>query len=148
MEYPEELSRARFQYVLDRIASANENSFKVFGIFQGVMTSLLTALVALCLTYRSLLIPPDRAIQFAYAVLIVLSLSAALSLLVLIANTVSWWRYREEETTMLVEAGATRAAPSIRSLLRWNEFYLGVGIVAATCGSWIIGTSQLIPTIS
>lgn len=139
----------RYKYILQQIHTVNENVYRFLGIFQALVTALVTVALALFVSYSKWNIKASTARSAELGLLILITIIAAFTVLLLVVGILSWVDYRHEEcevTEKYVAAGF-RTNPRLRNFYRWYETYIILFVVAVTVLLWILGESFLIPRI-
>ena len=140
----------RYKFILQQIHTTNENVQKFLGIFQGVATTLLTAGIGLFVGYRKWNLTPSIAETGIEAVMWLVTLTSAFTILMVLAGLFSWFDYRKEECLLLercVGPGA-RDLPRLKNFWRWYETYIIMFIVAAAGFLWFYVHAVVLPSMA
>ena len=139
----------RYKYILQQIHTVNENVYRFLGIFQALVTALVTAALVLFISYSKWNINASTARTAETGLLVLITVIAGFTVLLLVVGVLSWVDYRHEEcevTEKYVAAGF-RKKPRLRNFYRWYETYIILFVVAVTVLLWILAESFLIPRI-
>jgi uncharacterized membrane protein len=139
----------RYKYILQQIHTVNENVYRFLAIFQTLVTAIVTAALALFVSYSKWGISPSTARTGVTGLLILATVIAAFTVLLVVVGVLSWLDYRREEcelTARYFEPGF-RSPPRLRNFYRWYETYVIVFIVASIITIWVLGEVLLIPKI-
>ncbi len=139
----------RYKYILQQIHTVNENVYRFLAIFQTLVTAIVTAALALFVSYSKWGISPSTARIGVTGLLILATVIAGFTVLLVVVGVLSWLDYRREEcelTAKYFEPGF-RSPPRVRNFYRWYETYVIIFIVAVTITIWILGEVLIIPKI-
>lgn len=139
----------RYKYILQQIHTVNENVYRFLAIFQTLVTAIVTAALALFVSYSKWGISPSTARTGVTGLLILATVIAAFTLLLVVVGVLSWLDYRREEcelTARYLEPGF-RKPPRVGNFYRWYETYVIIFIIAVTITIWILGEVLIIPKI-
>jgi hypothetical protein len=139
----------RYKYILQQINSVNENVYRFLAIFQTLVTAIVTAALVLFVSYSKWKISPATARTGVQAALILVTVIACFTILLVVIGVASWFDYRCEEcdlTAKYFEADF-RSRPRFRNFYRWYETYILLFVLAVTILLWVLGESFLIPRI-
>ncbi|MFG1914578.1 hypothetical protein [Micromonospora sp. NPDC048898] len=139
----------RYRYILRQIEGANQNTYRFLALYQAIATSLATACVALFLGYGSWGIRPEFARAGLIALMFLLSLVAAFSVVLIVAGIFTWVDYRREECQLvnLVAGDGFRSPPQWRGFLRWYETWIIAFIFASLAAMWLVVVHLLLPML-
>jgi hypothetical protein len=139
----------RYQYILQQLHTVNENVYRFLAIFQTVVTALVTAALALFVGYSKWKIAPGTARTGVLGLLVLATVIAAFTILLIVVGVLAWLDYRREECELTAKyfAADFRSPPRLRNFYRWYETYIVLFIIAVTVLLWILVTALLIPRI-
>lgn len=140
----------RYKYILQQIHTVNENVYRFLAIFQTLVTAIVTAALGLFVGYRKWNIAPETARTGELGLLILATVIAAFTVLLVVVGVLSWFDYRSEECDLTARYFARdfRSKPKLRNFYRWYETYIVLFIVAVTILIWILSESFIIPRIT
>ncbi|MGH3770161.1 MAG: hypothetical protein ACRDRW_01965 [Pseudonocardiaceae bacterium] len=146
-EKTSEFVMERYKYILQQIHTINENVYKFLALFQTVGTALSTAILGLFVSHDKWGIPRDVAHAGVIGLLLLITASAAFTVLIIIVGVVSWFDYRSEECELSDRffLPGFRTPPRLRNCLRWYETYITLFIVVVTSLLWILAAVYLLP---
>jgi hypothetical protein len=130
----------RYKYILQQIHATNENVYKFLALFQTVGTALVTAILGLFVSRDKWGIPRDVVHAGVIGLLLLITASAAFTVLFIVVGVTSWLDYRREECELadrFFQPGF-RTPPRLRNCLRWYETYIVLFIVIVTSLLWIL----------
>lgn len=139
----------RYKYILQQIHVVNENVYRFFAIFQTLATAITTVALALFVGYSKWGIDPATARTGVRGLLLLITIIAGFTVLLVVAGILSWLDYRREECELAARYVSTdfRPAPRLRNFYRWYETYIILFIIAAAVLLWILGETLVIPRI-
>ena len=139
----------RYKYILQQINSVNENVYRFLAIFQTLVTAIVTAALILFVSYSKWRIAPVTAQTGIQAALMLVTVIACFTVLLIVIGVVSWFDYRCEECDLTAKyfAADFRSRPQARNFYRWYETYILLFVLAVTVLLWVLGESFLIPRI-
>lgn len=139
----------RYKYILQQINSVNENVYRFLAIFQTLVTAIVTAALVLFVSYSKWKIAPATARTGIQGALILVTVIACFTILLIVIGVASWLDYRREEIELTARyfAPGFRSQPKIRNFYRWYETYIILFVLAATALLWILGEAFLVPRI-
>jgi len=139
----------RYKYILQQIHTINENVYRFLAIFQTIATALVTAALALFVGYSKWGIKAGTARDGITGLLILITVMAAFTVLMIVVGTASWFDYRREECELVAKYFEPdfRGKPRLRNFYRWYETYIVLFIIAVTVLLWILGEALLMPKI-
>jgi hypothetical protein len=140
----------RYKYILQQIHTLNENIYRFFGIFQTLVTAIVTALLVLFVGYSKWGIAPDTARTGVRGLLVLASVTAGFTILLIVVGVLSWLDYRREECELTAEyfQPGFRSSPKLRNFYRWYETYVVIFIIAAIALLWVLSEKLIIPQMS
>lgn len=139
----------RYKYILQQIHTVNENVYRFLTIFQTLVTAIVTAALALFVSYAKWGVAPSTARTGVTGLLILVTVIAGFTTVLVVVGVLSWLDYRREEcelTAKYFEPGF-RSPPRLRNFYRWYETYVIVFIIAVTITIWLLGEVLIIPKI-
>lgn len=89
----------RYKYILQQINSVNENVYRFLAIFQTLVTAIVTAALVLFVSYSKWKIASATAQTGIQAALILVTVIACFTVLLIVIGVVSWFDYRYENVT-------------------------------------------------
>ncbi|MEU8084183.1 hypothetical protein AB0B57_11265 [Micromonospora sp. NPDC049101] len=139
----------RYRYILQQIQAANENVHRFLGIYQTLATALIGAALAIFVRYTDWGITSETARASILALMWLVTVIAAFTVLVVIVGVLTWLDYRQEECQLLSEVlhPEFRAPPRLRNFYRWYETYIVAFIAVTVAMMWWCGTELIIPSI-
>ncbi|MFG3697687.1 hypothetical protein ACGF5C_07165 [Micromonospora sp. NPDC047620] len=139
----------RYRYILQQIQAANENVHRFLGIYQALATALVGAALALFVGYRDWGVPPATARAGIVALLWLVTVVAAFTVLVVIVGVLTWLDYRNEECQLLSDVlhPEFRVPPTLRNFYRWYETYIIAFIAVTVAAMWWFAFELVIPVI-
>jgi uncharacterized membrane protein len=139
----------RYRYILQQINSMNENVYRFLAIFQTLVTAIVTAALVLFVSYSKWKIAQATARTGIQGALILVTVIACFTILLIVIGVASWLDYRREEVELTARyfAPGFRSQPKIRNFYRWYETYIILFVLAATALLWILGEAFLVPRI-
>lgn len=153
MSQPPETAAAmeveRYKYVLQQLHTVNENVYRFLAIYQTIATVLVGAVLTLFVRYRDWHVRPHEARIGVVALLLLVSVVAAFTVLLIIIGMVAWLDYRREEceiTDVAVRPGYRRR-PDLGNVWRWYETYIIAFIVVSMGLMWLGAILILVPAI-
>ncbi|GID31791.1 hypothetical protein [Paractinoplanes brasiliensis] len=156
MTQPSDIDRAqafeveRYKYLLQQLHAVNENVYRFLAIYQTLATALVGAALALFVKYDDWKIERGIAQIGVVAVLALVTVIAAFTVLLIVIGVLTWLDYRREEcefTEDVVRKGF-RKAPDPRNFWRWYETYIVLFIVGSVGFMWLGAALVLLPAMS
>ena len=156
MTNPAPLDRAqafeveRYKYILQQLHTVNENVYRFLAIYQTLATVLVGAALALFVRYEDWKIRPEIAQIGAVAILVLVTVIAGFTVLLIVVGVFSWLDYRREECELTEEAvrPGFRRAPDPRNFWRWYETWIVGFIAASILVMWGLAVVVVLPAIS
>lgn len=144
-----EFALERYRYILQQIHTVNENVHRFLTIYQTLATALVGAAVALFVGYRKWEIAPSTARGGVIGLLLLATVVAAFTCMLIVVGALAWLDYRNEECDITDEVVglAFRARPRSGNLFRWYETYVLLFIVVSMATMWVLAGAFLIPSI-
>ncbi|MFJ8020516.1 hypothetical protein [Streptomyces sp. NPDC096311] len=144
-----EFALERYRYILQQIHAVNENVHRFLAIYQTLATALVGAAVALFVGYRKWEVAPDVARGGVIGLLILATVVAAFTCMLIVVGALTWLDYRNEECDITDEVVGLgfRARPRSGNLLRWYETYVLLFIVVSVVTMWLLAGLFLLPAI-
>ena len=145
----EDFKLERYKFILQEIHFLNENIHKYLALFQALATGVISAGVAVFVSWQKLNISVDTARMAIYGLLGLVVFLAFFVILFILAGMFSWFDYRKEEVELLDKAVGKgfRSAPKLGNLWRWYETYLILFIIVFVVVMFVFTTGQIIPLI-
>ena len=156
MTNPAPLDRAqafeveRYKYILQQLHTVNENVYRFLAIYQTLATVLVGAALALFVRYEDWSIRPEIARIGIVAILLLVTVIAGFTVLLIVVGVFSWLDYRREECELTEEVvrPGFRRAPDPRNFWRWYETWIVGFIVASIVVMWALAAAIVLPAIS
>lgn len=139
----------RYQFKLQQIHTVNENLYRFLAIYQGLATTLIGGVVALFVGYRRWGISPSTARGGVIGLLLLTTVTAAFTAMLIAVGVLTWLDYRNEEcdlTDEVVRPGF-RSRPQVGNVLRWYETYMVFFIVLSTAAMWLFALLVILPAM-
>lgn len=139
----------RYKYILQQINAVNESAHRYLAVYQSLTTAVATAGVALFVGYGNLGITVKAAKSGLVALMLLESLIAGFSVLLILSGVLSWYDYRKEEcalTDRYIHPGF-RDKPRWANFFRWHETYIVLFMITSTASMWILVLDILIPLL-
>ncbi|WP_246296196.1 hypothetical protein OG879_11565 [Streptomyces caniferus] len=144
-----EFALERYRYILQQIHAVNENAYRFLAIYQTLATTLVGAALTLFVGYRKWEVTPATARGGVIGILILVTMAAAFTVMLIVVGAVAWLDYRNEEcdvTDEMVGPGF-RKRPRPGNLLRWYETYVLLFIIVSMITMWILAESFILPAM-
>lgn len=144
-----EFALERYRYILQQIHTVNENAHRFLAIFQTLATTLVGAALGLFVGYRKWGVDPATARGGVIGLLVLTTVVAAFTSLLIVVGAFAWIDYRNEEcdiTDELVGPGF-RKRPRPGNLLRWYETYVLLFIIVSVLSMWLLAGFFLLPVM-
>ena len=144
-----ELQVERYKFLQQQLHTVNENVYRFLTIYQTLATTLVAGALALWVGYRKWGIDPALARHGVIGVLVLVSVVAVFTVLLIFVGILNWLDYRYEEcrlTDEIVYPGF-RSPPRTRNLLRWYETWVLLFIAASLAFMWIYAAVVVLPTM-
>ncbi|MCU8594002.1 MULTISPECIES: hypothetical protein [Streptomyces] len=145
----DELALERYRYILQQIHTVNENAHRFLALYQTLATALISAALVLFVGYRGWGLEPATARGGVVGLLVLVTLVAAFTGLLIVIGALAWLDYRNEEcdiTDELIGPGF-RKRPQPRNFLRWYETYVALFILFSVLTMWVIAATLLLPAM-
>lgn len=139
----------RYKYILQQIHTVNENVYRFFAIFQTLVTAIVTVALALFVNYSRWGIAPETARIGVRGLLLLTSVIASFTVLLIVVGVLSWLDYRREEYDLTIKYASAdfRSAPQLRNFYRWYETYIVLFVIGVSSMLWILGETFIISRI-
>ena len=155
MTQPPEIDRAqafeveRYKYLLQQLHTVNENVYRFLAIYQTLATVLLGAALTLFVRYDDWKIEPEIARIGIVSILLLVTVIAAFTVLLIVVGALNWLDYRREECELTEEAvrPGFRRPPDPRNFWRWYETYIVAFIVGSVGFMWLGAAVVLLPAV-
>ncbi len=144
-----DFSLERYRFILQQIHTVNENLYRFLAIYQGLATTLVGGVVALFVGYRRWGISPLTARDGVIGLLLLTTVTAAFTTMLIAVGVFAWLDYRNEEcdlTDEMVRPGF-RTRPRVGNVLRWYETYMLLFIVLSTAAMWLFALLVILPSM-
>ncbi|MFD8272384.1 hypothetical protein [Streptomyces flaveolus] len=144
-----EFALERYRYILQQIHAVNENAYRFLAIYQALATTLVGAALALFVGYRRWQVGPATARDGVVGLLILATVVAAFTVMLIVVGALAWLDYRNEEcdiTDEMVRPGF-RKRPIAKNLLRWYETYMVLFIAVSVITMWILAGVFVLPAM-
>jgi hypothetical protein len=144
-----ELQIERYRYLQQQLHTVNENVYRFLTIYQTLATTLVAGALALWVGYRRWGIEPALARHGVVGILVLTSVVAAFTVLLIFVGILNWLDYRREECRLTDEVvyPGFRLPPRTSNLLRWYETWVLLFIVASVVFMWVYAVTVVLPTI-
>jgi hypothetical protein len=148
-ELVRQMQLERYKYLLQQLHTVNENVYRFLAIYQALISTLAGGALALWVGYRRWGISPSLARHGIVGILVLVTLIAVFTVLLIIVGILNWLDYRREECRFTDEVAypGFRLPPETRNLLRWYETYVVLFILATVAAVWIYGLLVVLPTV-
>lgn len=155
MTQPPQVDRAqafeveRYKFLLQQLHTVNENVYRFLAIYQTLATVLVGAALVLFVRYDEWRIEPGVARIGIVAILLLVTVIAAFTVLLIVIGVFTWLDYRREECELTEDAirPGYRRPPDPRNFWRWYETYI-VGFIVGSVGfMWLGAGAVLLPAM-
>jgi uncharacterized membrane protein YidH (DUF202 family) len=139
----------RYKYLLQQLHTVNENVYRFLGIYQTLATVLVGGALTLFVRYDDWHIDKEIARIGIVALLLLVTVIAAFTVLLIVVGALNWLDYRREEcelTDTAVRAGFRRP-PDPKNFWRWYETYIVLFIVVSVGFMWLGAGIVLLPAM-
>jgi uncharacterized iron-regulated membrane protein len=139
----------RYKYILQQLHTVNENVYRFLAIYQTIATVLVGAALTLFVRYPDWHIKPHLARLGITSLLMLVTVVALFTILLIVIGMITWLDYRREEcavTDVAVRPGF-REQPRVGNIWRWYETYIIAFIVASVTFMWLGAGLILLPAI-
>jgi hypothetical protein len=139
----------RYKYILQQIHTVNENVYRFLAIYQALAVALVSGGLTLFVGYRRWNISALVARDGIVGLLVLLTMVAGFTALLVVIGILNWLDYRREEcelTDVAVYRGF-RKPPSTRNFFRWYETYILLFIVGSAVSLWACALICVIPAM-
>ncbi|MGV9311127.1 hypothetical protein ACWDR0_02895 [Streptomyces sp. NPDC003691] len=145
-----EFALERYRYLLQQINAVNENVHRFLAIYQTLATALVGAAVALFVGYRKWGLAPDVARSGVIGLLVLATVVAVFTCLLVVIGALAWLDYRNEECDLTDEivGPGFRTRPRSGNLLRWYETYVLLFILGSVATMWLLAGLLLLPEMT
>jgi hypothetical protein len=140
----------RYRYILQQLHATNENVHRFLGIYQTLATALAGAAITLFVGYREWEISASIARVGVVGLLVLLTLVALFTSLLIVISVLTWLDYRREECALTDKAVGPqfRQPPAARNFFRWYETYVLGFIITSLLALWLLATTLLLPAMT
>ncbi|MFJ6605695.1 hypothetical protein [Streptomyces lydicus] len=145
-----EFALERYRYILQQIHAVNENAYRFLAIYQTLATALAGAALALFVGYKKWGIAPAEARGGVTGILILATVVATFTAILIIVGLLAWLDYRKEECDITDElvAQGFRERPRVGNILRWYETYIVLFIVVSMIAMWTLAGVFVFPVMN
>jgi hypothetical protein len=139
----------RYKYILQQLHTLNENVYKFLALYQTLATALVGAGLALFVGYKRWGIEPATARSGIVALLWLVTLVAAFTMLLIVMGVLNWLDYRREECELADETvyPGFRKPPRLGNLFRWYETYILLFIASSMVFMWVYAINLILPAM-
>ncbi len=139
----------RYKYILQQLHTLNENVYKFLALYQTLATTLVGAGLALFVGYQGWGIDVRTARLAIVALLWLVTLVAAFTMLLIVVGVLNWIDYRREECELADEIvyPGFRRPPRIGNFVRWYETYILLFIASSIGFVWVYAEVLLLPAM-
>jgi hypothetical protein len=140
----------RYKYILQQLHTVNENVYRFLAIYQTIATVLVGAALTLFVRYEDWHIRPEVARIGIVAILLLLTVVAGFTVLLIVVGVLNWLDYRREEcelTEVAVRPGF-RHPPRTTNFWRWYETWMVAFIVGSLVFLWLGTVAVVLPAIA
>ncbi|MGW2743931.1 hypothetical protein [Streptomyces sp. NPDC001450] len=144
-----EFALERYRFILQQIHAVNENAHRFLAIYQTLATTLIGAVLALFVGYRKWGVSPATARGGVIGLLILTTVVAAFTVMLIVVGALAWLDYRNEEcdiTDEMVGAGF-RKRPRPSNFFRWYETYVLLFIIVSVITMWTLASFFVLPAM-
>jgi len=148
-EFLHEFTSERYKFILQQIHVTNENVYRFLAIYQTLMTVLVGAQISLFVWYKRWGLSAHTGRVGLVALLLLESMIACFTRLMVIIGTITWVDYRNEEcdlTDRMVYVGF-RERPKKKNFFRWYETYIALFVVLTIAIIWLLSFVFLLPNV-
>jgi hypothetical protein len=140
----------RYKYILQQLHTVNENVYRFLAIYQTLATVLVGAALTLFVRYEDWKIRPEVASIGIVAILLLVTVIAGFTVLLIVVGVLNWLDYRREEcefTEITVRPGFRRP-PDPKNFWRWYETWIVAFIVGSVGFMWLGALAVVIPAMA
>jgi hypothetical protein len=140
----------RYKYILQQLHTVNENVYRFLAIYQTLATVLVGAALTLFVRYEDWKIRPEIATIGIVAILLLVTVIAGFTVLLIVVGVLNWLDYRREEcelTETVVRPGFRRP-PDPKNFWRWYETWIVAFIVGSVGFMWLGALAVVIPAMA
>jgi len=145
----------RYKFILTELARLSENSHKHTRYLLTIFPAFTSAIIVLKFGENKIGSSVNIASPIAIAFLVVFTLASLFVIVSILADTATWFDYRNEEVKLVrLMGGDFRKQPKLGNFWRWYETYLIAFITFFLVGAWCIylflfdDKSLVLPTFS
>ncbi|SNY50892.1 hypothetical protein SAMN05421748_111134 [Paractinoplanes atraurantiacus] len=140
----------RYKYLLQQLHTVNENVYRFLAIYQTLATVLVGAALALFVRYDDWKIEREIAQIGIVAILLLVTVIAAFTILLIVVGVLTWLDYRREECELTEEAvrPGYRKPPDPKNFWRWYETYIVLFILGSVGFMWVGAALVLLPAMT
>lgn len=155
MTQPPDIDRAqafeveRYKYLLQQLHTTNENTYRFLAVYQTLATLLVTAALTLFVRYDDWKIDLRTAQIGVISLLMLVTVIAAFTVLLIVVGVLTWLDYRREECELTETAirPGFRRPPDPGNFWRWYETYIVLFIVGSVAFMWVGAAVILLPAM-
>jgi hypothetical protein len=140
----------RYKYILQQLHTVNENVYRFLAIYQTLATVLVGAALTLFVRYEDWKIRPEIASIGIVAILLLVTVIAGFTVLLIVVGVLNWLDYRREEcelTETTVRPGFRRP-PDPKNFWRWYETWIVAFIGGSVGFMWLGALAVVIPAMA
>ena len=144
-----EFALERYRYILQQIHAVNENAHRFLALYQTLATALVSAALVLFVGFRKWGLEPATARGGVIGLLVLVTLVAIFTSMLIAVGTLTWLDYRNEECDITDEVigPGFRKRPQPGNFLRWYETYVLLFILVSVITMWVIAALFLLPAM-
>ncbi|MEV5977257.1 hypothetical protein [Streptomyces sp. NPDC052114] len=134
---------------MQQIHAVNENTHRFLALYQTLATALVSAALAVFVGYREWGLEPATARGGVIGLLVLVTLVAAFTSMLIVVGALAWLDYRNEECDITEKhvGPGFRARPRPGNFMRWYETYLLLFIIVSMIVMWMIAAVFLLPAM-
>jgi hypothetical protein len=139
----------RYKFLLQQLHTVNENVYRFLAIYQTLATVLVGAALLLFVRYEEWHIERGIAQIGIVAILLLVTVVAAFTVLLIVIGVFTWLDYRREECELTEDAirPGYRKPPDPRNFWRWYETYVVLFILGSMVFMWLGAGLVLLPAM-
>ena len=149
-ELARNLTVERYKFIQQQIHSLNENVYRFLAIYQTIATVVSSAGIGLFVGYRKWGISSSVAQAGVKGLLVLLTVVAAYTVLLILVGVFAWLDYRREENVLTerLVGSEFRLPPTSRNLFRWYETYIVLFILSSIAVLWFLAGVLVLPNMN
>jgi hypothetical protein len=139
----------RYKFLLQQLHTVNENVYRFLAIYQTLATVLVGAALLLFVRHEEWHIERGIAQIGIVAILLLVTVVAAFTVLLIVIGVFTWLDYRREECELTEDAirPGYRKPPDPRNFWRWYETYVVLFILGSMVFMWLGAGLVLLPAM-